>query len=169
VKQRLRDLVDAKVRDVQQRIAEQVAFAAELQASLAALASTPVDGPCDDGCGCTSDVAAGTGRPVALVPSEQRSAPIACTLAGDDVPARVEAWQSVLTHAIGRDAIGGGVRVTFGPTASVSTLADLVAAEQSCCSFLAFAITIDARGLALEVTAPADAQPVVAALFGAAA
>ena len=33
----------------------------------------------------------------------------------------------------------------------------LVAAEQDCCQFLRFAITVDTRGVGLEVRGPADA------------
>jgi len=47
-------------------------------------------------------------------------------------------------------------------------LTDLVAAEQQCCRFFGFAITIDERGLALEVRAPSEPQPIVTALFGVA-
>ncbi len=45
-------------------------------------------------------------------------------------------------------------------------LARLVAAEQRCCAFFAFAITVDARGMALEVRAPEGAGAVIASLFG---
>jgi len=45
----------------------------------------------------------------------------------------------------------------------------LAAAEQDCCQFIDFAITVDARGIALEIRAPADALPIVHSLFGAAA
>jgi hypothetical protein len=47
--------------------------------------------------------------------------------------------------------------------------ARLAAAEQACCAFFAFAITIDQRGIALEVRAPAAAEEAVTAVFGAAA
>jgi len=42
----------------------------------------------------------------------------------------------------------------------------LAAAEQDCCQFFTFAITIDSRGVALEVRAPDDALPVLHTLFG---
>jgi hypothetical protein len=48
-------------------------------------------------------------------------------------------------------------------------LARLVAAEQACCAFLSFRITVDQRGVGLEVRAPAGADEIVTALFGAAA
>ena len=46
-------------------------------------------------------------------------------------------------------------------------LVRLAHAEQGCCGFLAFTITIDHRGIALEVRAPAGAEDVVIAMFGA--
>jgi hypothetical protein len=46
-------------------------------------------------------------------------------------------------------------------------LARLAAAEQDCCRFLAFALVVDGRGIALEVHAPDDARPVLTTLFGA--
>ena len=46
-------------------------------------------------------------------------------------------------------------------------LVRLARAEQGCCGFLAFTITIDHRGIALEVRAPAGAEDVVIAMFGA--
>jgi hypothetical protein len=42
-----------------------------------------------------------------------------------------------------------------------------MAAEQSCCSFFSFALTVDDRGVALEVRAPQDAAELVTAVFGA--
>jgi hypothetical protein len=48
----------------------------------------------------------------------------------------------------------------------VEELVRLTAAEQDCCGFFAFAVTIDGRGVGLEIRAPDDAMPVVHALFG---
>jgi hypothetical protein len=63
--------------------------------------------------------------------------------------------------------LGGGLRIEFDESVAVEDLARLVAAEQGCCAFYSFALTFDARGMGLEVTAPPGAEPVVAALFGA--
>ena len=43
----------------------------------------------------------------------------------------------------------------------------LVVAEQDCCQFVRFAITVDTRGVALEVRASNDAQSIVESMFGA--
>lgn len=56
--------------------------------------------------------------------------------------------------------------VELRPGEPVDEIARLVQAEQACCPFFAFAITVDQRGVGLEVTAPTDALPVVDELFG---
>lgn len=92
--------------------------------------------------------------------------PIACTLETAALPSRLTDWQAVLDHATARTAIDGGVRVQFTTELDVGELARLAQAEQRCCAFFTFAITIDQRGTGLEVTAPDDAAGIVAELFG---
>ena len=58
------------------------------------------------------------------------------------------------------------MRVEFGADAPLGPIARLVAAEQDCCAFLAFAITVDRRGVGLDVTAPEEGQDLLAAVFG---
>lgn len=183
VKHRLRALVDAKVRAVQDHLAEQAAFAAQLQATAAALAARPLDGPCDHGCGCTTitdatnDADGATHAPGAPAPApvllgrrsteaDASEPPIACSLAGDERGHRLEEWQAVLDHVTERSPIAGGVRLVLDPTASVVEAARLAAAEQTCCPFFAFALTIDGQGMTLAVTAPTDGQDLLATVFG---
>lgn len=185
VKHRLRTLVDAKVTDVMRHIAEQIAFAAQLQATAAALAGRPVDGPCDDTCGCTTPAAAprdpsapaagcGCTEPaagptlVALTSNPAGPAPIVCSLGAADTRARIDQWQAALAGVKERQSIANGVRLEFGPEAPLAEIARLAAAEHDCCAFFAFALTIDERGVALEVTAPHDGEAMLHALFGAA-
>ena len=52
IKHRLRALVAAKLADTEARIAELTTFATELRATADTLDSAPLDGPCDDTCGC---------------------------------------------------------------------------------------------------------------------
>jgi len=95
--------------------------------------------------------------------------PVACTLAADDMPARVAGWSTLLEQARARIATAdGGLRVEFDETVAVDQLALLAAAEQRCCAFFSFAVTVDDRGVGLEVRAPDGADDVVAALFGTA-
>lgn len=112
-----------------------------------------------------------TTGPVPVVLGERIDAPIACTLSTADIPARVDDWARLLDHVVGREALAGadtGIRLELSPAAPLDELVRLVTAERSCCSFFAFAITVDARGVALEVRAPKDAREVVEALFGSA-
>lgn len=92
--------------------------------------------------------------------------PIACTLEGAALRSRRSDWQAVLDHATARTRVDGGVRIQFGADLDVGELARLAQAEQRCCAFFSFAITIDRRGSAVEVTAPDDAAGIVAELFG---
>jgi hypothetical protein len=100
-----------------------------------------------------------------LLPSDE--VPIACTLDAESLRSRLEDWQSLLTHAVDRCEIDGGVRVEFEAGVPTDELMRLVAAEQACCQFFRFAITVDTRRIALEVTAPPDARSIVESLFGA--
>ena len=93
--------------------------------------------------------------------------PIACTLAPDSLGGRLDDWQDVLSNATTRVAIPGGVRVVLDDDTPMDELVRLAAAEHDCCLFFRFAITIDVRGVALEVTAPDDALSIVQSLFGA--
>lgn len=65
--------------------------------------------------------------------------------------------------------VEGGVRCEFGSSVPVEELMRLVAAEQDCCPFFQFAITVDTRGVGLEVRGPDDARSIVESMFGAAA
>ena len=92
--------------------------------------------------------------------------PVACTLDSSAVGSRLDEWQALLSRVSTKAPIPGGLRLTFEQDAPVAEIARLAAAEQECCRFFSFTITIDDRGVALEVTAPPDAEPIVASLFG---
>ena len=68
-----------------------------------------------------------------------------------------------------RTTADGGLRIEFDADMDIGDLAHLVGAEQRCCQFFAFAITVDHRGSALEIRAPESAAGIVADLFGTAA
>src|SRR5207249_4257522 len=102
-------------------------------------------------CGCAS-------------PDEEPS--IACTLGAADIPGRMAAWRTALATVVAREPIEDGVRLQFGPNTVIGELAELAAAEQDCCMFFRFTLTIDTRGIALEVTAPPQAVDAVHTLFG---
>lgn len=173
VQHQLRSLVGAKLRESQARIAEQMAFTTELQAAAAQLAREPIDGACDDSCACASAADVGDRTaPVGVVIGErspQKGEPIVCMLGGGDMSQRIDDWQNLLAHVATRAPLDSGIRMVFGPGVPVSEIARLAAAENECCTFFSFALTIDQRGTALEVTAPPDGVEVLVAAFGSAA
>jgi DNA-binding transcriptional MerR regulator len=164
VQRRLHELITTKLHDAHRQLTELAVFTGQLRAAAAALAGEPVDGPCDDGCACLREQSPRT--PVDLGRASE-DPPIACTLDAGEMPGRLTEWDRLLRHAVGRSALpSGGLRVEFDEGIEVGALARLVVAEQACCTFFRFAITVDGRGVALEVHAPADALDLVAGLFG---
>lgn len=104
--------------------------------------------------------------PVALG-TKPSDPPIACTLDAGAMPGRLEDWRTMLDHAVARTRTPTGtLRVEFDGVTDLVDLARLVAAEQQCCAFFSFAITVDGRGIALEVGAPDGAGDIVTSLFG---
>jgi MerR family copper efflux transcriptional regulator len=174
VQDQLRRLVAAKMEAAQLQIAELVTFTGELHAAAAALERHRPEGPCDAACGCVSAPAegatGGAGRlqAVSLMakPVTDPDPAIACTLRAGAVQGRVAEWQSLLQHVVRREPIDRGVRCLFDASVPHIELMRLVAAEQDCCQFFRFAITVDERGCALEVRAPDDALAIVESLFG---
>lgn len=117
----------------------------------------------DAGCGC------GNGAP-------SDGSPIACTLEVGQIGSRLDEWSALLdatddrlAGVVARTAIEGGVRLELGPDTDVAEVARLAAAEQDCCRFFRFNLSIETRGVALEVRAPAEAAEIVTSLFGSAA
>ncbi|HEX4905904.1 MAG TPA: MerR family transcriptional regulator, partial [Acidimicrobiales bacterium] len=129
VQHRLRSLVTDKLAQTEAQIADLGAFAASLRSTSAVLDAAPLDGPCGDDCGCVADAA-----PVA----------IACTLGADEMDQRIDDWRSLL-DGVDRVPIPGGLRLSFPAPAPLPALVRLVEAEQGCCSFFSFAITVDDR------------------------
>lgn len=155
VQRRFHELVTAKMAAAEARIVELAAFRTQLGQAASGLAGTPVDGPCDAGCAC-----------LAAVPDPGPPA-VACSLEPGELPGREAAWQAMLARATDRSPLpGGGVRLGFPDAGVAGDLARLVADEQACCPFFSFALTVDARGVGLEVSAPGEAGAVVEALFG---
>ena len=173
VQDRLRAVVADKLLTAQQQIVQLVTLTSDLQRAGATLENHRPEGPCDDNCGCVTD-GSDTTEPVTprLVALGRRpdcaevAAPVACTLGSHSMRGRLDEWQHLLEHVERREPIDGGLRATFEPATPLDELMRLAAAEQACCQFFAFAITIDNRGVALEIRAPDDALPVLRSLFG---
>jgi hypothetical protein len=173
IQDQLRQLVAGKIAAAQNQITELITFAAELQQAATALERHRPDGACDTDCGCVSapgdnEPAVATIRAVSLTakPTAAGEPAIACTLSAGSMKGRIADWQSLLAHVARREPIDGGVRSVFTPSVPVDDVMRLVVAEQDCCQFFRFAITVDTRGVALEVRAPQDALEIVESLFG---
>lgn len=158
VQSRLAELVADKLAETHEGITELVAFADELASLTARLDRSPHAGPCDDNCACLLEDSEGT---------QVHNPAVACTLDVDAVPQRIAAWKVVIDRAEQQAAIEGGVRLTLpGAPELVAQVAGLAAAEQQCCAFLTFTLTLVDGGAQLDVTAPADAAEMLTGLFG---
>ena len=167
VQRRLHELVTAKIADSQRQGTEVLRFTAQLQAAAARVGGESIDGPCGDGCACVQDHSAS--EPDRLMPASADTA-IACTLQAGELPQRLADWQDLVQYVAAREALLGsdpGVRLLLRDEVPLHQLAGLVVAEQQCCAFFSFAITVDRRGTALEVRAPSEALTLVDSMFGA--
>jgi DNA-binding transcriptional MerR regulator len=169
VQRRFHELVTTKIADARGQITELVALTAQLQRAAAQLSGTAIDGPCGDDCAClaaSSQSPSSTTVPVGLgVKPDDPS--IACSLEPGAMPDRLADWRRILDQVAARStAADGALRLELIEGIDLGELTRLVAAEQRCCSFFSFAITVDARGTALEVRAPDGASDIVASLFG---
>jgi hypothetical protein len=93
--------------------------------------------------------------------------PIACTLSGWEYAERTQETSELARRALrSRQPIAAGARLTF--EASVATeraLREIVAAEARCCAFLRMDLHPAEDALILEITGPAEAEPIIAELF----
>jgi DNA-binding transcriptional MerR regulator len=173
IQDQLRQLVAAKITATQNQLAELATFTAELQHAATALERHRPEGACDAECGCVSDpgdteTVAATIHAVSLSakPAAAGEPAVACTLSAGSMKGRIADWQALLAHVERREPIDGGVRSVFAPSVPIGELMRLVTAEQDCCQFFRFAITVDTRGVALEVRAPDNALSIVESMFG---
>lgn len=173
IQDRLRQLVADKITAAQQQLAELMTFTSELQHAAAALERHRPDGPCDTECGCVTGLedSGDADSPIQAVslstkPTSSIEPAIACTLATGSMKGRLGDWQTLLGHVERRQAIDGGIRSVFAASVPIDDLIRLVVAEQDCCQFFQFAITVDSRGVALEVRAPEEAHSIVESMFG---
>jgi DNA-binding transcriptional MerR regulator len=167
VQRRFHELVTTKIDDARSQIVELAALTAQLQSAATQLSGQPIDGPCDDNCACVTDRGVSSAPVAVALTVKPDDPPIACTLQPGAMPDRLAEWRAILDQARTRTtADDGALRVEFANDISLHELARLVAAEQRCCAFFSFAITVDPRGIALEVRAPEGATDIVADLFG---
>lgn len=83
----------------------------------------------------------------------------------DRLVERLRRWEQVLGQARDRHEMIDGIRLTFDRDGPIGEVAELAVAEQQQCRSLRFALTVDRRGAALEVSAPKEDQDLVYARF----
>ena len=164
VQTRLRELINAKIVDTQERANALADLSSELSLFVGALETPAPDGPCGEDCGChlSADPSNAAPRALTMLPSVGND--LACALEGDDMAGRLVEWQALAERSAVRSTIDGGIRLTLS-SFDLRAMADLVAREQACCSFLSFAIGVSPDGATLDVTGPADSGPMIAALL----
>lgn len=93
--------------------------------------------------------------------------PIACTLTPAQHADRTAQLSALAREALrSRVPIAGGQRLVFAPGArTAERLRAAVAAEAACCPFLSMDLHPEPGALVLDVTGPAEARPIIAALF----
>lgn len=160
--------------ETQTKIGELVALAGDLQNVASRLSVAPEAGPCGDDCPCgTTTPTRREGRtsvPLVLTSRPGGAAEIACTLDSASVGDRVAEWREVVNRATARDSVDNGVALQLpSDPVLLAEVSRLAAAEADCCAFFDFTLQITHVGVRLEVRAPDDAQPVIAAMFGVAA
>jgi DNA-binding transcriptional MerR regulator len=154
VHRRLREVLDAKIVECDRQARDAEALGRQLRHVAATLDGRPPDGPCDHDCGC-------------MTASAEPTPPIACTLEITDVPQRVADWRGVRRAAVAREVTPTGVRLVFDRGVDVGRLATLAAAEQDCCGFLHFDLSLFPQQVVLEVRGTEEARPTIEALLPA--
>lgn len=93
--------------------------------------------------------------------------PIACTLTPTQHADRAAQLSALAREALrSRAPIAGGQRLVFAPGArTAESLRAAVAAEAACCPFLRMDLHPEPGALVLDVTGPAEARSIIAALF----
>ena len=149
VQDRLRTVLVDKIAACDRQARDAEALGRQLRHVAAGLEGHRPDGPCDEDCGCLAT----SGAP-----------PVACTLDVTAMPQRVKDWREVNAEVSAREATATGVRLVFARGVDVGRLASLAAAEQDCCTFLRFGLTLGLEDVTLEISGADDASAVIDAL-----
>jgi hypothetical protein len=150
VQDRLRTVLADKIAACDRQARDAEALGRQLRHVAAGLEGHRPDGPCDEDCGC-------------LATSGETTA-VACTLEITAMPQRVKDWREVNAEVSARESTATGVRLVFARGVDVSRLATLAAAEQVCCSFLRFSLTLGLEDVTLEISGADDARVLIDAL-----
>ncbi|MFD6497146.1 MerR family transcriptional regulator [Streptomyces sp. NPDC060188] len=178
--------IASRLAAAESRAAELAAFTTTLRTALKHLDALPDRSQrCDPLCGFLKPAQAEPGRNPASRAGQGRvdmeltrsryaaqeraerwqTAPVACSLTGEQTAERISAWHQVVSGA-SREEIADGLRLTL-PVVRAAAVADLAAAEHGCCAFFDFRLHLDGPDLRLEVRAPAEGAGLLAELFAA--
>lgn len=160
VAEQLLHLVAEKSREVSERIVQLTELGRSLDRVVIGLHS-PSSGACGDDCACLTD----TPREASIMLPEVIGA--GCTLDRTAAEERLREWSAVAQGATSRENIEGGLRLGLADDTDLGDVARLAAAESICCSMFEFRITVDGRGLAIEVRVPDGDPETVRQLLGA--
>lgn len=151
VKGRLRPLLEEQLARVHEGLAEMSQVQRDLDGALRHLDELPDRSErCDPGC--------------AFLATSREPEPVACTLGGAARREQVADWRRLVEGApLTRTA--HGVRVELS-TADLTTAASLAAAEQECCPFLGFEITLHGGAFTLAISAPTEGLAMIDELIG---
>ena len=163
VQERLRELITTKISETEGHAAALTVLSAELSSFITGLDSPAPDAPCGPDCGCHSAAAPSEPGAPTLAMLSGLGPDLACSLDGEDQASRLTEWQALAHQAKLRTPTDDGVRLTFD-NVDLRAMADLVAREQGCCSFLSFAIGVTPEGTTLDISGPADARLLIEAL-----
>jgi DNA-binding transcriptional MerR regulator len=147
VQDRLRALIGDKLTEARARVIELTAFTAELERVARALDEPATDGPCGAGCACLAADPAPT-EPIV---------PIACTLPSEAMGERTREWRRLLDAATTIEHAPRRVRVRFDRDVELGPIVTLTDAEQRCCRFFTFTLTIGDDSVTLDIEAPPEA------------
>jgi hypothetical protein len=90
--------------------------------------------------------------------------PIACSLTEPAAQSQLEEWRALLAAAATATARPAPTDVLFrlrDDPSQVLAILRLAQREKACCAFFDFAIVVDTDGLALRVSAPAEAATIL--------
>lgn len=145
--ERLLGLLAAKRAEIVEQIRELERFADQLAAVEARLVETPaLEGCAPDLACCAPEISAtpvslSAGRPAGSVLPPDEPVAIACTLTSSERPARLGVFEALSVHVTSWSRGDTTLRVRFPARPDLEDLLrDLMAREQVCCAFLAFAL-----------------------------
>lgn len=172
VQAELGPLLEARITETRERIAELTDFGKRLEAAREHLGLIDRDGPCDSSCTFLDEPSPAGLRLQSLPRPDQlaegaggQTPPIACSLETGQRGDRAERWHAVLEAVAARTVIEGGLRLEFEPQrVDVAELAGLAAAEAGCCAFLELTLRFGPVPV-LEVRAPSEGFEVLMELF----